>query len=69
MIDRLDGSLSREELALLDRLASTTAGEVDFLAVQDAYEADQGLKVPPVIKSYNQSGTLEIELTTDNVVD
>lgn len=68
LIDREDDSLSKEELALLDRLALITADLVDFLAVREAYESQLDLKVPPVIKSYSQSGTLDIELATENVV-
>jgi hypothetical protein len=46
-----------------------SSDEVDFSAVRDAYETNEGLAVPPIIKSYTQSGTLAIDLSTGEVVD
>jgi hypothetical protein len=69
LIDRTDDSLLSGELALLDDLASMTDNEVDFSEIRQAYESDQGLKVPMVVTSYSQSGTSKIELTSEELVD
>jgi hypothetical protein len=69
LIDRDDESISHEELKILDDVASLTYDEVDFSSVRKAYETNEGLIVPPIIRSYTQSGTLEIELSTESVVE
>jgi len=69
LIDRKDESISQEELTLLDSLALMTFDDVDFTSVRDAYETNEGLVVPPTIKSYTKSGTIEIDLSTEAVVD
>ncbi len=58
-----DEELSAADLALLDRLAALTAGEVpDFAQVRALYGTEPGLRVPSTIRSYTQSGPLEIHL-------
>ncbi len=69
LIDCEDENISHEELTLLDNIASMTSDMVDFSAVRDAYETNEGLVVPPIIKSYTKSGTLAIDLSTEEVVD
>jgi len=69
LIDCKDESISHEELTLLDNISSMTSDEVDFFSVRDAYETNESLVVPPIIKSYTQSGTLEIDLSTEEVID
>ena len=69
LIDRKDENISLDELSLLDKVALMTSDEVDFSGVHEAYESNEGLAVPPVIKSYTQSGTFEIDLSTEEVVD
>ena len=69
MIDCEDEKISHEELTLLDNIASMTSDKVDFFAVREAYETNEGLVVPTIIKSYTQSGTLAIDLSTEEVVD
>jgi hypothetical protein len=68
LIDRDDESISHRELILLDDIASMTSDEVDFLAVRELYETNEGLVVPPIIKSYSASGTIEIDLSTEERV-
>ncbi|NIM93658.1 MAG: transglutaminase domain-containing protein [Anaerolineales bacterium] len=69
LIDREDSNISPEELTLLDDIAAMTSDEVDYAAVREVYETNEGLVVPPIITSYTQSGTLEIELSTEKVVE
>jgi hypothetical protein len=68
LIDREEESIAHEDLILLDNIASMTSDEVDYSSVREIYETNEGLVVPPIIKSYTQSGTLEIELSTEKVV-
>jgi hypothetical protein len=52
-----------EDLALLDRLAELTAGEVpDFESVRALYTADQRLKVNGEIQSYINGEPRRLEL-------
>jgi len=67
LIDREDKNITQDELSLLDMIASMTADVVDFSAVRNAYDSNKGLAVPQVIKSYTQSGTFEIDLSTEEV--
>jgi hypothetical protein len=69
LIDREEESISQEELILLDEVASKTFDEVDYSVVRDMYETNEGLFVPSIIKTYTQSGTLEIELSTGEVIE
>jgi len=68
LIDQEFESLSQGELILFDEIASMTSDEVDFYAIRNLYESNEGLLVPPIIKSYTQSGTIEIKLSTEDVV-
>jgi len=69
LIDRKYESISHEELSILDRIASMTFDDVDLISIREAYQTNEGLLVPPIIKSYTKSGTLEIDLSTEEVVD
>ena len=69
LIDREDASISPEDLKLLDEIASMTSDEVDFSEVRELYKTNKGLLVPPIIKSYTQSGTIEVDLSTEEIVE
>jgi hypothetical protein len=69
LIDREDATISHEELILLDEIASLTSDEVDFFAVRNLHDSDENLFVPPINKSYTQSGTIEIDLSTEEIVE
>ena len=69
LIDRRDDDISPDELSLLDKVASMTADEVDFLPVRMAYDTNKGLVVPPEITCYAKSGTVKIDLGTEAVVE
>jgi len=68
LIDRTDEQISVSALSLLDEAASMTANVVDFEAVRDAYESHAGLAVPQVVKSYTESGELEVDLGANVLV-
>ena len=68
LIDHEFEKLSQGELILFDEIASMTSDEVDFDAIRNLYESNEGLLVPPIIKSYTQSGTIEIKLSTEDIV-
>ena len=68
LIDQEFERLSQGELVLFDEIASMTSDEVDFYAIRNLYESNEGLLVPPIIKSYTQSGTIEIKLSTEDIV-
>jgi hypothetical protein len=44
-----------------------TSDGVDFSAVREVYETHEGLVVPPIIKSYTQAGTIEIDVYTEQI--
>ena len=69
LIDREDASISPEDLKLLDEIASMTSDEVDFSEVRELYKTNESLLVPPIIKSYTQSGTIEVDLSTEEIVE
>ena len=69
LIDCQDDELSPEELSLLDSTASMTSDEVDTTAIREAYAVNEDLKVPRVIKSYTPSGTVNIDISLEQVVD
>jgi hypothetical protein len=53
-------------LALLDRVAQlTTAGNESFAEMQAVYQAETELGVPPVIRSYLDTGVKMIEIRKD----
>ena len=68
LIDRDDESIFHEEMKLLDDIASITSNEIDCSTVREMYKTKEGLKVPPTIKSYSKSGTIEINLSTEEIV-
>ncbi len=68
LIDQEFENLSIGELILLDDIASMTSEEIDFLAVRELYKSNKSLEVPPIIKSYLKSGTVEIELETEEII-
>ena len=68
LIDRQDDSLTDQELNTLDRIAAETFEDINFNVIQKTYLKEDGWAVPPVIKSYTPSGTLEIELATEKVL-
>jgi len=69
LIDQEYDSLTNGELILLDDIASMTSDEIDFLAIRELYKKNKTLKVPPVIKSYIKSGTIEVNLSTEDVIE
>lgn len=68
LIDQEFESLSQRELILLDDIASRTSDEIDFLVIRELYKTNKSLEVPPVIKSYLKSGTVEIDLKTEEFI-
>jgi hypothetical protein len=68
LIEREDDHLAGEELQILDEVAALTAEQMNFPAVRESYEALEGFRVPPFIRSYTQSGALEVELSSERVV-
>lgn len=63
LIEGRDEDLSPDDLALLDRLAELTRGDVpEFERVRALYEGDPRLRVPPTIRSYTPAGPQEVEL-------
>ena len=69
LADSHDQDLSQEDLNLLDEIAFKTFDEVDYTYIREVYEAQDGLLVPSIIKSYSQSGPLSIELATEQLVE
>lgn len=69
LIERQDEEISHGELNLLDQVASITFDDVDFSAIRTAYETNEGLVVPPIIRSDTESATLEVELSTGKVIE
>jgi len=68
LIDQELENISQGELILLDEIATITSDEIDFLAVRELYKTNQSLEVPPIIKSYSKSGTIEIDLETEEII-
>jgi hypothetical protein len=68
LADRQDDDLSNRELDLLDQIASQTWDEIEYQFLREIYQTQEGFAVPAIIKSYTQSGALEIELDTENVI-
>ena len=63
LVEGRDEDLSPDDLALLDRLAELTRGDVPELErVRALYEGNPRLRVPPTIRSYTPAGPQEIEL-------
>lgn len=58
-----DLELAEDDLSLLDQIAELTeAGDRAFGQLRRMYETGRSLRVPPVIKSYRESGICLIEL-------
>jgi hypothetical protein len=63
IIDKEYKDLTADEIALLDRVAKLTQGDVPaFDEMRSLYENDERLRVPPVIKSYRTMGVQTIEI-------
>jgi hypothetical protein len=63
LIEGRDGEQSTADLALLDRVAELTAGEVpDVKTVRSLYEGEAGLCVPETIHSYVDGGRQTVKL-------
>jgi Transglutaminase-like superfamily len=63
IIEQPDEALTPDDLALLDRLADLTCGDVpEFATVRALYESDPRLRVPGTIHTYLRSGVKNIEL-------
>lgn len=53
--------LSAADLALLDRVAGLTCGDVpEWEPVRQLYESDKRLGVPSMIRSYTDEGVQEV---------
>lgn len=58
-----EDSVSKEDLALLDRVAALTiAGDSAFLEMQFLYQNDFRLRVPDVIRSYTRTGVRTVTI-------
>ncbi|MBN1991963.1 MAG: transglutaminase domain-containing protein, partial [Anaerolineae bacterium] len=61
--DKDEQALTREDLALLDRAAALTlAGNESFAEMRAFYQAEDELRVPPVIRSYSNKGMQLVDL-------
>jgi hypothetical protein len=69
LIEGGDENISQDEMATLDNVAALTSDEVDFEAVRRMYEANEGLTVPQIIRSYTQSGVLNVDVSTEESVE
>jgi hypothetical protein len=60
------GIPSAEDAALLDRVAALTLADNEaFAEMRSLYENDDRLRVPPIIRSYNDAGVREIKIFDD----
>jgi hypothetical protein len=63
LVDVREEDLSVADLALLDRAAELTCGDVpEWEPVRQLYENDKRLRVPSVIRSYTDEGVQEVRL-------
>jgi len=63
LIEREEQDVSPEDMALLDQVAAlTVADNSAFPALRALYENDARLRVPPVIKSYHDTGVETVEI-------
>jgi hypothetical protein len=61
--DKDEKALTLEDLTLLDRAAALTlAGNESFAEMRAFYQAQEGLRVPPVIRSYSDKGMQLVNL-------
>lgn len=68
LIDCLDVDITDEGMVLLDRAAALTAENVDFEQVQLLYCNEEDFRVPEVIKSYTNDGTIAVRLSTEETL-
>ena len=62
--DKDEQTLTPADVALLDRVAQLTlADDTLFAEMQSIYESEEGLRVPPVIRSYVDSEVQQIRVT------
>ncbi len=60
------GIPSAEDAALLDRVAALALADNEaFAEMRSLYENDDRLRVPPIIRSYNDAGVREIKIFDD----
>ena len=69
LIDLQDEEITPEGWNLLDQAADLTAEQVDFAAVRQLFQAEEGLRVPTIISSYTPSGPLKVDWVTEAVID
>jgi hypothetical protein len=63
LADKDEQALTLEDLALLDRAAALTlAGNESFAEMRAFYEAEEDLRVPPVIRSHSETGMQLVDL-------
>ena len=63
LIDKVEGPISDSDMSLLDKVATLSRGDNDlFTDVRSLYLGNNLLQVPPVIRSYRQSGFEEVNL-------
>jgi len=63
LVDAREEDLSAADLALLDRAAELTCGDVpEWELVRQLYESDERFRVPSVIRSYTDAGVQEVRL-------
>jgi transglutaminase-like putative cysteine protease len=61
--DKDEQALISEDLALLDRAAALTlAANESFTKMRSFYKAEESLRVPPVIRSYSETGMQLVDL-------
>ncbi|HEV2473921.1 MAG TPA: transglutaminase-like domain-containing protein, partial [Chthonomonadales bacterium] len=65
----LEGGLSEDDLALLDRIANLSLSEHDLAELRVVYENDNRLRVPKVIKCYTQDGVKKVNVATGEYVE
>lgn len=64
LIEGEDQDITADEMASLDRAAALTlAGNEAFAEMRSVYRSDERLRVPPVIRSYPESGVQVVDLT------
>lgn len=63
LIDKGEDAIDAADMALLDQVAGLTQeSNAAFAQVRDVYEGDARLRVPPVIRSYTDTGIQRIAL-------
>ncbi len=63
LVDAREEDLSAADLALLDRAAELTCGDVpEWELVRQVYESEERFRVPSVIRSYTDAGVQEVRL-------